>query len=165
MKMEYCKCGVRLMTEEQRVSGICDSCHLYQKERIAWDKMMANAFGKWTRDTIHNKPDDLILFSGGKEGLFVMTSINSDEKPVLEGGHYTGAIPHIGEASFYADLFHQFDTLEQLYEFLVDTLNMTQVEDLYHKVISPEQQEEECPECNHTENECECDENGVHRGE
>ncbi len=94
-----------------------------KQEFVNWTAFTQQSQYQWKVDPIHNSKEDFLAHIGGKNGCFIM--INKDEfigLYKLSIGDYTGAIPHIGEATFMVKGINTFNSFEEIFDKMAQTL-------------------------------------------
>ena len=79
----------------------------------AWMAVTESSRYKWVEDEIYRlNGRGAMYYTGGEDGVYMR--IQKDGK--LEAGHYEGAVPHIGEATFKPAVIKQFPSFSESYK-------------------------------------------------
>lgn len=86
-------------------------------EFAAWTAVTGSSRECWTLDEItYRNRGEMLFYRGGDNGQF----ISIDQTGHLETGEYIGAIPHVGEATFFPRFRKQFASREAAYQRVVE---------------------------------------------
>jgi hypothetical protein len=99
--------------EVRRDAKEAPSLNEAEKNFSAWLAVTESSRYKWVEDEIyHLNGRGAMYYTGGENGIYMQ--IRKDG--TLEAGKYEGAIPHIGEATFQAQVTKQYPNFSEAYK-------------------------------------------------
>lgn len=102
-------------------------------EFVAWVKFGYLRRGLWTIDQVHDgsSTKDLLIYRSYPDdqtaGIFFRITTNGQ----FHAGRYTGALPHIGEASFSTKTFKKFASKNEAIKYAIESVGIRFLMEIY----------------------------------